>query len=121
MEDTLSQLSALMEQITQKQGSIAFHAQNIELAVNAGLEDEANGARELMTMFVATPADVWLSFLAAKEKELADIMDGVKEARVRADGAYSARVLGLVPRVLAHGDNGAIPSPELIPRARAPR
>ncbi|KZV78508.1 hypothetical protein EXIGLDRAFT_737544, partial [Exidia glandulosa HHB12029] len=95
--------------ITQKQGSMALHAQNIQLAVNAGLDDEANGARELMTMFVATPADVWLSFLAAKEKERADVMDGVKDdhprRHARADGAYSARVFGLVPRLLAHGDN----------------
>lgn len=78
-EDTLTQLSSLIEQITQKQGSIALHAQNIKLASSAGLEDEANAARELMTMFLAAPEDVWLPFLAHKEKELGDTMDGVKE------------------------------------------
>ncbi|KZV80119.1 hypothetical protein EXIGLDRAFT_845875 [Exidia glandulosa HHB12029] len=102
MENTLSQLSSLMEQITQKQGSIALHAQNIQLAVNAGLDDEANGARELMTMFVATPADVWLPFLAAKENELADTMDGVKEIHElyqRAEQDYLS-----IPLLIKHMD-----------------
>lgn len=77
-DDALAALSDVLNQITAKPYNVELHKLNIRTAEDAGLEDEAAAAREMLTVFLPATEDVWLPIIEKKEKE-GDTMEAILE------------------------------------------
>ncbi|TFY81135.1 hypothetical protein EWM64_g2871 [Hericium alpestre] len=68
--DALEALSNVLTALAENTYDFSLHVQHINLATAAGLEDQVQDAREMMTKYWASPEDVWLPLIEAKEKAL---------------------------------------------------
>ncbi len=77
-EQALEALSTVISALSETPFDLSLHAQHIQLAAAAGMDDQVQVARETFTIYYACTDDVWLPILEEK-KRLAnlDSIDGV--------------------------------------------
>src|SRR6266702_4509106 len=77
-EQALEALSNVISALSETPFDLSLHAQHIQLAAVAGMDDQAHVARETLTTYYACADDVWLPFLEEKKKTAnLDSMDSV--------------------------------------------
>lgn len=67
-EQILEELSNVISALSQTPFDLSLHAQHIQLAAAAGMDDQAHAARETLTTYYACADDVWLPLLEEKKK-----------------------------------------------------
>ncbi|KAF8272792.1 RNA-binding protein Prp24 [Lactarius quietus] len=67
-EQTLEALSNVLSALSETPFDLSLHAQHIQLAAAAGMDDQAHAARETLTTYYACADDVWLPLLEEKKK-----------------------------------------------------
>jgi hypothetical protein len=67
-EQALEALSNVISALSEKPFDLSLHAQHIQLAAEAGMDDQAHAARETLTTYYACSDDVWLPLLEEKKK-----------------------------------------------------
>lgn len=67
-EQALEALSNIISALSETPFDLSLHAQHIQLAVAAGMDDQVHVARETLTTYYACADDVWLPLLEEKKK-----------------------------------------------------
>jgi hypothetical protein len=67
-EQALEALSNVISALSETPFDLSLHAQHIQLAAAAGMDDQAHAARETLTTYYACADDVWLPLLEEKKK-----------------------------------------------------
>ncbi|KAI9464990.1 hypothetical protein BJY52DRAFT_1247790 [Lactarius psammicola] len=67
-EQALEALSNVISALSETPFDLSLHAQHIQLAAAAGMDDQAHVARETLTTYYACADDVWLPLLEEKKK-----------------------------------------------------
>lgn len=67
-EQALEALSNVITSLSETPYDLSLHAQHIQLAAEAGMDDQAHVARETLTTYYACADDVWLPLLEEKKK-----------------------------------------------------
>lgn len=67
-EQALEALSNVISVLSETPFDLSLHAQHIQLAASAGMDDQVHVARETLTTYYACADDVWLHLLEEKKK-----------------------------------------------------
>ncbi|KAI0308590.1 hypothetical protein OF83DRAFT_1073257 [Amylostereum chailletii] len=89
---TLEALSDVLTALSENVYDISLHAQHINLAQAAGIEEQAQTAREMMTTYWAAGDEVWMPLIDAKLKAVdVDSISDAEQVRKlfdKAEGDY---------------------------------
>lgn len=91
-EQALEALSKVISALSENPFDLSLHAQHIQLAAAAGMDDQVHEARETLTTYYACGDDVWLSLIEDKRNTIdMNSVEGalsVLQAYERAEGDY---------------------------------
>jgi hypothetical protein len=91
-EQALEALSKVISALSENPFDLSLHAQHIQLAAAAGMDDQVHEARETLTTYYACGDDVWLSLIEDKRNAIdMNSVEGalsVLQAYERAEGDY---------------------------------
>ncbi|KAI0056538.1 hypothetical protein BV25DRAFT_1893853 [Artomyces pyxidatus] len=97
----LEALSNLLTELAENPYDITLHAQHINLASAAGMDDQVHSAREMMTNYWAAGEEVWIPYIEVKKKSVdLDTLEGAQEildVYTRAEQDYLS-----IPLLLQH-------------------
>lgn len=89
MEETesLEALSELLTQLSANPYDLSLHAQHVQLAQSAGLDEQVQAARQMLVGFWPASDDVWMPMIDARMAEGMDSMEDIAEILAMFDAA----------------------------------